>query len=481
MNVDYQNLSNPSWIDNAIVYQIFPDRFKRSKKSMESSNLDLMNWSEPSCLQGFRGGDLYGVIEKLDYLRDIGINCIYLNPIFSSAANHRYHTYDYFQVDPILGGNKAFDLLIEEVHKREMFIVLDGVFNHCGRGFWAFHHIAENGTKSPYKNWFNLHNTPFNPYPKENEKCGYDSWWNDPALPKFNFNNLDVENYLLSVGEYWVKKGIDGWRLDVAKEIPFTFWDRFNYQMKKINSEVWVIGEIWGDARKWLDKQYFDGVMNYRIGWSTLSWVSDFKLSSSYKNPLYPLKNISSKKYIEIINLTHSWYSDKNDKCNLNLLDSHDVPRALNSLNNDENSLKLALFLMFLNKGVPCIYYGTEVGLSGGQEPNCRESFPWNKNYKIDIRKFLKDLISFRKNYISFINHGIKWSSIEDDVLCGSFQKKDLRKTNQKKDMIIYLNRSRKNKFLIPKNKYKIVFESENIDTFQGLLIPQSFVCFKDE
>ena len=119
-----------------------------------------MNWSEPSCLQGFRGGDLYGVIEKLDYLKDIGINCIYLNPIFSSVANHRYHTYDYFQVDPILGGNKAFDLLIEEVHKREMFIVLDGVFNHCGRGFWAFHHIAENGMKSPYKNWFNLHNTP---------------------------------------------------------------------------------------------------------------------------------------------------------------------------------------------------------------------------------------------------------------------------------------------------------------------------------
>ena len=105
-----------------------------------------------------------------------------------------------------------------------------------------------------------------------------------------------------------------------SKRNTFTFWDRFNYQMKKINSEVWVVGEIWGDARKWLDKQYFDGVMNYRIGWSTLSWVSDFKLSSSYKNPLYPLKNISSKKYIEIINLTHSWYSDKNDKCNLNLL-----------------------------------------------------------------------------------------------------------------------------------------------------------------
>ena len=128
-------------VENAVVYQIFPDRFKRSKKSCTNNNLEFLNWEDPPELQGFRGGDLFGVIEKLDYLNEMGINCIYLNPIFSSAANHRYHTYDYFRIDPILGGDEALYSLIDELHKRDMFIVLDGVFNHCGRGFWPFHHI----------------------------------------------------------------------------------------------------------------------------------------------------------------------------------------------------------------------------------------------------------------------------------------------------------------------------------------------------
>jgi len=473
--------SKPSWIEEAIVYQIFPDRFKRSIQSKTSSSLDLMKWDDPPFLQGFRGGNLYGIIDSLEYLKDIGINCIYLNPIFSSAANHRYHTYDYFQIDPILGGNEAFDSLIKEIHKRNMFIVLDGVFNHCGRGFWAFHHISENGINSPYKNWFNLHKSPFKPYPNNNESCGYDCWWNDPALPKFNFNNIDVENYLLSVGKYWVNKGIDGWRLDVAKEIPFSFWDRFNLEMKKLNSDVWVLGEIWGDARKWLDKEYFDGVMNYRIGWSTLSWVADFKLTSSYKNPLYPLKNLTSKEYIEIINTTHSWYPNDVDKCNLNLLDSHDVPRALNTLKHDEKSLMLALFLLFLNKGVPCIYYGTEIGLSGGEEPNCRESFPWSSNYNTDLRKYIKELVSFRKRYILLINNGIEWTAMGDDIIYGCLSNKDKRLDNHLKNIRIYVNRSRINNFLIQKKIFRVEFESTNICNDREVLPPQSFLCFTDE
>ena len=469
---DHNNptLKLPSWVENAVVYQIFPDRFKRSKTSYKKNNFEFMNWEDPPELQGFRGGDLFGVIERLDYLKGIGINCIYLNPIFSSAANHRYHTYDYFKVDPILGGDEALYSLIDEAHKRDIFIVLDGVFNHCGRGFWPFHHIIENGKSSPYKNWFKLHETPFKAYPKENETCGYDCWWNDPALPKFNFENKDVEDFLLSVGKYWVEKGIDGWRLDVAEEIPFSFWDKFNYEMKRINSEVWVVGEIWGDARKWLNKKYFDGVMNYRVGWSTISWVADFKLNSPYKNPFYPLKNLTSKEYINILKITESWYSNEINNGNLNLLDSHDVPRALNTLAKDIKSLKLALFLLFINKGVPCIYYGTEIGLSGGAEPHCRESFPCNNKYNDDIREFIKSIIEFRKTYRIFIKNGIKWTSPEKDILCGNFKSK-------KNKITIYVNRSRLSAFNLSKTVSKIIFKSEEFN-LKEVLPPQSLICY---
>ena len=464
-----QNLRLPSWVENAVVYQIFPDRFKRSKKSCTNNNLEFLNWEDPPEFQGFRGGDLFGVLEKLDYLNEMGINCIYLNPIFSSAANHRYHTYDYFRIDPILGGDEALYSLIDELHKRDMFIVLDGVFNHCGRGFWPFHHIIENGKSSPYKNWFNLHETPFNPYPKKNETCGYDCWWNDPALPKFNFKNKEVEDFLLSVGKYWVEKGIDGWRLDVAKEIPFSFWDKFNYEMKSINSEVWVVGEIWGDARKWLNKKYFDGVMNYRVGWSTLSWVADFKLTSPYKNPFYPLKNLTSKDYLNILNITESWYSKENNIGNLNLLDSHDVPRALNTLDKDIKSLKLALFLLLLNKGVPCIYYGTEIGLSGGTEPYCRESFPSTNQFKIDIREFIKAIIKFRRKFRVSIKEGIKWTSLEENIICGNLNSKKYK-------IIVFVNRSKLSEFYLPKKYSKIILKSDEFIS-EEVLAPQSFIC----
>ena len=467
-----QNLRLPSWVEIAVVYQIFPDRFKRSKKSCTNNNLEFLNWEDPPELQGFRGGDLFGVIEKLDYLNEMGINCIYLNPIFSSAANHRYHTYDYFRIDPILGGDEALYSLIDELHKRDMFIVLDGVFNHCGRGFWPFHHIIENGKSSPYKNWFNLHETPFNPYPKKNETCGYDCWWNDPALPKFNFKNKAVEDFLLSVGKYWVEKGIDGWRLDVAKEIPFSFWDKFNYEMKSINSEIWVVGEIWGDARKWLNKKYFDGVMNYRVGWSTLSWVADFKLNSPYKNPFYPLKNLTSKEYLNILNITESWYSKENNIGNLNLLDSHDVPRALNTLDKDIKSLKLALFLLLLNKGVPCIYYGTEIGLSGGSEPYCRESFPSTNQFKIDIREFIKAIIKFRRKFRVSIKEGIKWTSPEENIICGNLNSKKYK-------IIVFVNRSKLSEFYLPKKYSKIIFKSDE-SISEEVLAPQSFICYLD-
>jgi cyclomaltodextrinase / maltogenic alpha-amylase / neopullulanase len=159
------NVQTPDWVKNAVFYQIFPDRFRRSDQTRHARGIKLKPWGAPPEEQGYQGGDLYGVVEKLDYLKDLGVTAIYLNPIFSAASNHRYNAYNFLEVDPLLGGEAAFRALLDEAHKRDMKVVIDGVFNHCGRGFWAFHHIIENGGDSPYIDWFHVQQYPLYAYP----------------------------------------------------------------------------------------------------------------------------------------------------------------------------------------------------------------------------------------------------------------------------------------------------------------------------
>ncbi len=444
-------LQPPDWIKNAIAYQVFPDRFKKSTKVNEQKDLILKPWGSNPHEQGFHGGDLYGLIDSIDYFKKLGINCIYLNPIFTSASNHRYHTYDYFQVDPLLGGNQALDDLIQALHKEGIRIVLDGVFNHCSRGFWAFHNLLENGKVSPYIDWFNIHKWPLNPYPKEYEDCGYSCWWGNPALPKFNHNNPSVRKYLISAAAHWVHKGIDGWRLDVADEVEHSFWKEFRKELKSINPDIWIIGEIWGEARSWLKGDEFDGVMNYRIGWSTLCWAGGKEINKSYKNPEYPLKAISSKKYLKILKTTYDWYPKETNRAHLNLLDSHDVPRSLNSLKEDSASLKLALFLLFIQSGVPCIYYGTEAGLAGGKEPGCRESFPWDQDWKLNLIDYIQSLIKLRQTLPEILEYTINWVPENENIIYGVL-------SNQKKSIFILVNRSQQEQIEIKYNFSKVLF-----------------------
>ena len=201
----------------------------------------------------------------MDYLVDLGINAIYLNPIFSSAANHRYHTFDYMQVDPLLGGNAALRELLDEAHRRDIRVVLDGVFNHASRGFWPFHHILENGSNSPYLDWFLIQGWPLRPYHSNAKRPpNYQCWWNLPALPKINIKNPGARKYILDVARHWVEFGIDGWRLDVPEDIDDPpFWRDFRKVVKGANPEAYIVGEIWHLAQEWLEGDRFDAVMNY--------------------------------------------------------------------------------------------------------------------------------------------------------------------------------------------------------------------------
>jgi cyclomaltodextrinase len=176
----------PDWVRDAIFYQVFPDRFARSEQVPKPSNLEP--WDSTPTVHGFKGGDLLGVAEHLDYLQDLGVTAIYFNPVFQSAANHRYHTYDYYQVDPILGGNDALRTLLDQAHQRGMRVILDGVFNHASRGFFQFHHIVENGPASPYVDWFIVKRFPLRPYHAPKGQQGYESWWDLPALPAIGSN-----------------------------------------------------------------------------------------------------------------------------------------------------------------------------------------------------------------------------------------------------------------------------------------------------
>lgn len=374
------SVQTPEWVKSAIFYQIYPDRFRKGPVDHAPRGIELKPWGTPASEQGFQGGDLYGVIEKLDYLKDLGINALYLNPIFSSASNHRYHTFDYMQVDPLLGGNEALRTLIDQAHARDMKVVLDGVFNHASRGFWAFHHILEEGSNSPYVDWFHIENFPLNPYPQsEKDDANYKAWWELPALPKFNTDNVGVRDYLFSVAEYWIDFGIDGWRLDVPNEIDDdSFWQEFRQRVKAKNPEAYICGEIWENAERWLQGDQFDAVMNYPMGTAALSYFGAKHLRPDYEQDHLDLKPADSDELKKRVDEVFGWYDWEINQVQLNLLDSHDMPRAKWLVQEDVDSVKQALAFMLSMPGAPCIYYGTEVGVSGGNDPDCREAFPWH-------------------------------------------------------------------------------------------------------
>ena len=230
----------PEWVTGAVFYQIFPDRFARSGRV---TGLNLQAWGSPPTLHGYMGGDLWGVAEKLDYLVSLGVNALYFCPVFQSASNHRYHTHDYFQVDPMLGGNEALRHLLDEAHARGIKVVLDGVFNHASRGFFQFNDLLEHGEASAYRDWFHVTGWPLSAY-DEDRPANYAAWWGMRALPKFNTGHPAVREFLLSVAEHWMKFGIDGWRLDVPNEIDDdAFWQEFRRRVKAINPEAYIVGD----------------------------------------------------------------------------------------------------------------------------------------------------------------------------------------------------------------------------------------------
>jgi cyclomaltodextrinase len=398
----------PAWVRDAVFYQIFPDRFARSERLVPPGPFE--DWDAPPTHHGFKGGDLYGIVERLDYLAELGITALYLTPVFASASNHRYHTYDYYHVDPLLGGDAALRELLDACHARGMRIVLDGVFNHSGRGFWPFHHLAENGAASPYADWFFVDHAELSageslrPYPSEAERAeldesasaaehmrgdaslhhlGYRAWWDLPALPKLNTDNPQLREHLLGAAEHWLRFGIDGWRLDVAEEIDAGFWQEFRARVRAVNPDAYIVAEIWRVKPEWLAGDTFDALMNYPLTEALLGFVAGERIDREvletqheYREFVAPSDAAAFAGQLEEL---LGAYRPEATAVQLNLLGSHDTPRFVTVAGGDPAAYRLALLAVMTLPGAPCIYYGDEIGMEGGHDPDCRRAFNWRE------------------------------------------------------------------------------------------------------
>ena len=420
----------PAWVRDAVFYQIFPDRFASSERVVKPGHLEP--WDAPPTNYGFKGGDLLGVVERLDYLEALGITALYLTPVFQSASNHRYHTYDYLAVDPLLGGDAALRELLDRAHARGMRVILDGVFNHTGRGFWPFHHVLETGAGSPYRNWFHFdgqglaEGRPLNPYPAGRmrsgvatdepvpgeidvagdtssamARLGYEAWWGMPALPKLNTDEPAVREYLWGVAEHWLRFGIDGWRLDVPAEIDDpAFWAEFRRRCRAINPEAYLVGEIWHVAPEWLSGERFDALMNYPLAEAIIGYVGGRSLNEPLLRSHHEygmVTRLDGAGFATRVAELSSAYAPETVAVQLNLMGSHDTPRVGSILGGDREAMELAALLQLTLPGAPCIYYGDEVGVLGGIDPDSRRSFPWDEGrWDRELLESIRSLVALR-------------------------------------------------------------------------------------
>ncbi|WP_410983793.1 alpha-glycosidase [Bacillus cereus] len=379
----------PSWIKDTVWYQIFPERFANGDPACNPVHTLPWESTDPTATNFF-GGDFAGVIEHLDYLVELGITGIYFTPIFKAHSNHKYDTIDYMEIDPQFGTKETFRKLVNMCHERGIKVMLDAVFNHSGYFFDKFQDVLEKGDQSLYKDWFHIHSFPIITEPLPN----YDTFAFTPYMPKLNTAHPDVKEYLLEVGRYWVREfHIDGWRLDVANEVDHSFWREFRSEIKNINPEVYILGEIWHDALPWLQGDQFDAVMSYPVTNALLSYFAN--------------ETIGTSEFMEQIAASLHSYSMNVNEAAFHLLDSHDTPRILTTCNGNKDKVHLLYVFHLSFIGSPCIYYGDEIGMDGGMDPECRKCMIWNKDRQDKaLFKHIQTLISLRKQYKAFGGHG---------------------------------------------------------------------------
>lgn len=400
----------PEWVTETVWYQIFPERFCNGTPGDER---DVLPWGSDA-YDGYDkkfGGNLAGIIEKLDYIKESGFNGIYLNPIFESPSSHKYDTTDYYTIDPEFGDNETFGRLVKEAHKRGIKIMLDAVFNHCGFNHPFWQDVLKNGKNSRYYDCFYIID-PEKPYytgelrngqPQDcpKEELNYRTFAYTQTMPKWNTGNPIAREYLLDVAAYWINEyHIDGWRLDVSNEISHDFWRAFRKKVKTIDPEVYILGENWDNSYPWLQGDQFDGVMNYEF--TTPVW-SFFGTEEKGGMKLH------GKEFKEAISSLLTAYPKHVTNNLYNLLDSHDTERILHVVQGNQDIAKLAYIFLFTYPGTPCIYYGSEIGMGGGEHSN-RQCMVWEEERQNkELYNLIKTLIRLRKEKETFRTENFQW------------------------------------------------------------------------
>lgn len=380
----------PDWVNDTVWYQIFPDRFCNG--TPEKNGEDILPWrTGPVTNQERFGGNLAGIRKRLSYLKELGINGIYLNPIMEAESNHKYDTRDYTKIDPYFGDNEEFALLVKEAHELGIRIMVDAVFNHCGRRFAQWLDVEEKGEKSEFADWFMIHD--WNALKKQGDTRDgrFYSFAFNEYMPKLNTNNEEVIRYFSDICESWIRDfDIDGIRFDVGNEVSHRFLKRVRERVKSLKLDIYLLGEIWHDASQWLMGDEYDSVMNYPL----MSGIHDFFLD----------KESTKEDFEYMVNRCYTMYMQQCNNVLFNLLDSHDTERLMNRLKN-LNVFYQQLAVLFTMPGSPCIYYGTEIAMEGGHDPDCRRCMPWDEMDSEENRKCLeemKKLISLRKSEKTF-------------------------------------------------------------------------------
>ena len=459
----------PDWVYGGVMYQIFPERFANGDDSINPKN--TVEWGLTPTRLDFQGGDLYGVIQNLDHIESLGVNIIYLNPVFLSTSTHKYDSWDHFKVDPTLGGDDALRELIKECHNRDMKIILDCSLNHVHPRHFGFQDLVKNGEKSKYKDWFTVFDYPVRfihrPHLYANTyKVGWDgneeeykryldktfeetmvpveireddgpivepsfkAWWGVPDMPKVNFESKDARKWALDVTKHWIENfDIDGWRMDVAKELDFSFWKDFRDTAYGTKEDVLLISEIFGDTSQWLQGDRFDGTMNY----SFRETMTDY----------FATKRINNKEFADSLANLYSMYSFEALSSCQNLLSSHDVKRFLNRSGNNEDGILGAIFLQATFPGIAGIYYGDEIGLGGADDPFNREPFPWHDqpSWNMTILEFTKTMMNIKNSNTIFKYGRFELLNDTEDVVI-------FRRILQDESLLCIVNRDRLTKDL---------------------------------
>jgi glycosidase len=478
---DLDPMDIPTWSQGAVIYQIFPDRFANGDPTNDPPDTDP--WGSPPHSRRFQGGDLAGVTQHLDYLNDLGVDLVYLTPIFTSPSNHRYDAVDYTQVDPSLGGNEALIELVKAAHNRGIRVILDASFNHCHPGFFAFQDLIHRGLESPYRSWFVVHDWPVRIKARKSlkgwqrewlpvwaEQSGlavehvldrglaveptYESWYGVATMPRINLANPEPRHYMLEVATEWPRlAGIDGWRMDVARYVDSDFWVDFRKAVKDSNPESYLIGEFMGDAGAWLQGDRFDATMNYTF--------RDICLRFLARN------EIGAEEAADDLARLWAQYAWPVTLANQNLIGSHDTPRFLSLAGGKEWRLRLALVLSFTFPGAPGVYYGDEIGLEGGNDPESRNAFPWEPDPTAhDLHRTVKELARLRRKHSSLVKGEWRPLSAERGLLA-------FERSLGRERLAVVINRGKRRRIALPR-KGKVLWGDAELDKRKLTIAPRA-------